>query len=769
MDPLKLLTRSTTLSKGSRKSDHDRILPSSGQSQNSRLFGCEQPSESSITNGHSKKRKRGQVSGRIDNGIPRELDFFGSKQGIDDGHEGADRVGKAETTKEATKPMGTFEVMTEEDRKKVLKTHRLRIVVLDDGHAQWKAKEVKPSKTRKAHTKRKELSKEKTRLQIYPQPLTDFSQLATTYGISRKLVDSIESQGFTVPTEVQLGSLPLLCGPIEPGSPGDFSLSEVVESSESPRPNLLTVAPTGSGKTLAFLIPLIHALQSQRPCQGWRPRSRLSEYMHWPQAVIVVPTRELALQIVTEGRVVLPPGKLRLTLMRKGMRIWPFRSSADTSPKLLVGKHGGIYEDDESDEDASKDFLSRDVEWENFTVQPEIIVTTPLTLLNSLHSESGIAGSLENVQYLVLDEADVLLDPLFREQTLAIWHACTAPALQVSLWSATMGSNIEQLAQSTVEERIKSLSDSSQAVPRPLIRLVVGLKDTALPTISQRLIYAATEQGKLLALRQMIHPTAPTTTTTTSRNRSDPSPNTTLPVLTPPLLIFTQTIPRAQSLHTELLYDIPVSAGGSTRIACLHASLPPKARAAILTRFRKGEVWILITTDLLARGMDFRGVNAVVNYDVPNSSAAYVHRVGRTGRAGREGGVAVTLYTKEDVGVVKGVANVIKASERMKGVGGEEGGDDGIPEWLMKALPSVSKNERKRLKRRGVEARREGLGNERGQKGRAKMRISTKSGFDRRMENNRRGAVEGSKRRQEEEGQDPDGELMETDFSGFDD
>ena len=62
-----------------------------------------------------------------------------------------------------------------------------------------------------------------------------------------------------------------------------------------------------------------------------------------------------------------------------------------------------------------------------------------------------------------------------------------------------------------------------------------------------------------------------------------------------------------------------------------------------MSRFRKGEVWVLITTDLLARGVDFRGLNGVVNFDAPTSAAGYVHRVGRTGRAGRAGGVAVTF------------------------------------------------------------------------------------------------------------------------------
>jgi ATP-dependent RNA helicase DDX52/ROK1 len=140
-----------------------------------------------------------------------------------------------------------------------------------------------------------------------------------------------------------------------------------------------------------------------------------------------------------------------------------------------------------------------------------------------------------------------------------------------------------------------------------------------------------------------------------------------------------------------------------------------------MTEFRKGEIWIIITTDLLARGVDFRGLNGVVNYDVPTSAASYVHRVGRTGRAGREGGVAVTFYTKEDIPHVKPIANVIKASEKLRGNGE---GESSVKQWLLDALPMPSKQDRKEIKLRGVEARRSGQ---------KSARISTKSGFDRRQ------------------------------------
>ena len=779
MDPYRLLTRSTSLSKGSSKNIYHRQLPSFGQSRNPQLFGKENVGDNT-TYSTSRKRKRDQRATKISNEVPQEIYYPQDERGNGDSHGTTKHSTKLETVDYSTTSTTTFERMSDEKSRKILKSHKLKITLIDDGSTQLNPKDVDLKRSLKCRSKKSKTTpqkqeqslKERGSHLVYPQPLTAFRQLATRYGMSKKLVDSIESQGFTIPTEVQLASLPLLCGPFETTSRTN-KLPEGGSEGEATPPNLLVIAPTGSGKTLAFLIPLIHSLQTRKPCEGWRPKERKSEYMHWPQAVIIVPAKELAAQIVNEGRTILPSGKLKLTLMRKGMRTWPHRSVANAKSQSLNGDDGTL-EIDESDEEVQGDaVLAEDVEWEKFVVQPEIIVSTPLTLINALKSNNGVIGSLEDIQHLVLDEADVLLDPLFRQQTLDIWHACTSSELHVSLWSATMGSNIEQLAKSTIKERLGSFNEPSQVRHRPLLRLVAGLKDTALPTISQRLIYAATEPGKLIALRQMIRPTASISTTPPARQYNI---NADLPALTPPLLIFTQTIPRAQALHTELLYDIPLSAGGSSRIACLHASLGPKARSAILARFRKAEVWILITTDLLARGMDFRGLNAVVNYDVPNSSAAYVHRVGRTGRAGREGGIAVTLYTKEDIGVVKGVANVIKASERLKrdadggGNGSGDGAKDGgIPEWLMQALPSVSKKEKKRLKRRGVEARREGLRKNGKERREARMRISTKSGFERRVENNRRGAIESSRKRLEDLEDYHDIVTSESDFNGFDD
>ena len=343
----------------------------------------------------------------------------------------------------------------------------------------------------------------------------------------------------------------------------------------------------------------------------------------------------------------------------------------------------------------------------------------------------------------------MFFDLLFRAQTLAIWSACNSSALRVSMWSATIGSNIEELAVQTILSRQKKLKIVKSERP-PLIRTIIGLKDISLPTIAHRLTYTATESGKLLGMRQLLHPSRSTPSSKSEKDKAGP--------LRPPFRVFTQTIARAQSLYTELQYDIPSEAGGSSRIAVLHSSLPAHTRSSIMQNFRLGKIWILITTDLLSRGVDFRGVNVVINYDIPTTVAGYVHRAGRTGRAGREGGVCVSFYTKEDIRYVKGIANVIAASQkaqsRLKDVATEDDlngsssvssvVDNGIQPWLLHALPDVSKSARKDLKLHGVESRRavHADDDEKTKRMKRKARIGTQSGFERREVNRKRGAIE---------------------------
>ncbi|KHG23552.1 DEAD-box ATP-dependent RNA helicase 57 -like protein [Gossypium arboreum] len=93
-------------------------------------------------------------------------------------------------------------------------------------------------------------------------------------------------------------------------------------------------------------------------------------------------------------------------------------------------------------------------------------------------------------------------------------------------------------------------------------------------------------------------------------------------------------------------------------------------RENVVNDFRAGKTWVLIATDVIARGMDFKGVNCVINYDFPDSAAAYIHRIGLSGRAGRTG-EAITFYTEDDVPFLRNIANVMAAS-------GCE-----VPSWIM--------------------------------------------------------------------------------------
>jgi ATP-dependent RNA helicase DDX52/ROK1 len=93
----------------------------------------------------------------------------------------------------------------------------------------------------------------------------------------------------------------------------------------------------------------------------------------------------------------------------------------------------------------------------------------------------------------------------------------------------------------------------------------------------------------------------------------------------------------------------------------IHADRSAAQREAVVNGLRSGKIWVLITTELMARGIDFKGVSLVINYDMPQTTQSYIHRVGRTGRAGRAG-KAITFFTDADIEFVRPIANVIKAS-----------------------------------------------------------------------------------------------------------
>ncbi|KAK3388153.1 P-loop containing nucleoside triphosphate hydrolase protein [Sordaria brevicollis] len=761
MDIFKVLSRGIKAQPKKNQPGAPQLLPSAGAKVNPQFFH-DNVGGSNAKRGKKRKRKGAQANNNNatesgdDDDDASDVDYFAPKPTPEELAAKKDAELKADEPKKQ-KP----KLMEEDECRQILKSHRLKFTVLAGRATQPEevAEQEKPSKKKKqkkdskkeqeeeAHKKKK---KDEDKKQLYPQPLNSFGELKYTYGIHPTLADNITKQGFRVPTEVQMGSLPLQLRP-------EMALEKAtgVEDVKVERGiDFLGVAPTGSGKTISFLIPAIDAIIKRR-ADDYTPETD----EHVLQAIVVAPTRELASQIVNEGRKLAIGTGVRVVLMKRTLRLVAEEnkqegeteqdgkkaeedsdhdSEAESEPEEVVGSDEEESDEEDSDADKNEESKAKKGDKKSKKERPitkvDILVTTPKILLNFLcggEKEKGkpriIKKTLPSVQSLILDEADVLLDPIFRKQTMGIWHACTHPNLGMTCWSATMASNIEALITKHIEKRARRTPEET---PKPLIRLVVGLKDTAVPNITHKLIYTATEPGKLLALRQLLHPVS----------SADSGPP-----LRPPFLVFTQTIERAQALHDELKYDIPLEAGGSARVAVLHSSLSDSVRSKIMARFRSGEVWVLITTDVLARGVDFAGVNGVVNYDVPVSAAAYVHRAGRTGRAGREGGVAVTFYTKDDIPFVKSVANVIAMSEKQAGKDIEEkdigkAAQGSVQKWLLDALPKVAKEDKRKLKVRGVESRRTG----------GKATITTKSSWERRRENNRREAIEASKRRKRE-------------------
>lgn len=250
----------------------------------------------------------------------------------------------------------------------------------------------------------------------------------------------------------------------------------------------------------------------------------------------------------------------------------------------------------------------------------DILITTPLRLVFALKSS---LVSLSTTQHLILDEADKLFELNFLEQTDEILAACarTAPEtkegeapvqvqeVRKGMFSATMPSSVEELAKGVMA-----------GAGGGMVRAIVGHKfvpflilvktcdltccfppcrEAATSTIAQSLSFVNTEDHKLLSLRSLI----------------------TSGQFTPPVLIFVQSIMRAKELVNELTFD-------GINADAIHAERSPDERDEVVRRFATGEVWCLICTDVMARGVDFKGVKLVVNYDFPQSAMSYIHRIG---------------------------------------------------------------------------------------------------------------------------------------------
>ncbi|XP_063536791.1 DEAD box protein 52 homolog [Cydia strobilella] len=251
----------------------------------------------------------------------------------------------------------------------------------------------------------------------------------------------------------------------------------------------------------------------------------------------------------------------------------------------------------------------------------DIVISTPNRLCYLLNRDN-VNISLDKVRWLIIDEADKLFEGSadeqsdFRQQMEQILAACDGKQRRIAMFSATHTPAVAKWCRHHM---------------RGLINVTVGQRNAATNLVDQELLYCGNENGKLVAFRQLVQQG-----------------------LKPPVLVFVQSKDRAKQLFKELIYD-------GINVDVIHADRTQTQRDNVVRSFRVGRVWVLICTELMGRGIDFRGVNLVINYDFPPSAIAYIHRIGRAGRAGQKGR-AITFFTQDDVANLRSIASVMKQS-----------------------------------------------------------------------------------------------------------
>lgn len=345
--------------------------------------------------------------------------------------------------------------------------------------------------------------------------------------------------------------------------------------------DIVGIAPTGSGKTLAFLVPIITLLEQE--CA--------QNHKEGIKALIICPTKELAVQTARVIRSVLTGMNsiLQLALLGptdlKSVRQADFVLSTPLKLACLVEKQ-------QLDLGPVK-FLVLD-EADRLFEREKIKSKKSTAEKHPSQQDDSNSGALGNVPEEAVDAEnnEALSKKHFLVQIDTIINACTNPELVRALFSATFPSHVEALARNVLQDAIT---------------VTIGRLNSAVDSVKQHLVFVGSEKGKLLGLKQLL-----------------------INGLKPPILVFVDTKERVKVLRKELMH-------AGVKVDCIHSDQNPQARQAALDNFRIGHVWVLVSTDVLGRGIDFLGLKVVVNYDFPRSSMDYIHRIGRTGRAGKSG------------------------------------------------------------------------------------------------------------------------------------
>ncbi|MBQ6735153.1 MAG: DEAD/DEAH box helicase, partial [Lachnospiraceae bacterium] len=321
--------------------------------------------------------------------------------------------------------------------------------------------------------------------------------------------------------------------------------------------DLMVQSRTGTGKTLAFLLPVMEKIKKGVPTA---------------QALIVVPTRELAVQISKVASIV--------------------GQTADVTSLVIYGGQ---------DIERQKEKLRR---------HPQLIIGTPGRLLDHVRRRTV---DISQVNRVVLDEADEMMKLGFLEDVeLLLRH--TAADRQLLLFSAT------------IPERVRGLAHAYMRQPQ---HIAVEAEHVTLESIRQ-VIIDTTEETKLDRLCEII--------------------NQEQPYLA---MVFCHTRKRVGMVAMAL-------AQRGYLADELHGELTQVQRTLVLKRFRKAELQILVATDIAARGLDIEGVTHVINFDIPHRTEDYIHRIGRTGRAG-EKGTAITFVNARQYEILRRIEAGIRA------------------------------------------------------------------------------------------------------------
>lgn len=363
--------------------------------------------------------------------------------------------------------------------------------------------------------------------------------LFTSLNLSKPIIQALESAGYHTPTPIQEQAIPTILA----------------------HHDVLACAQTGTGKTAAFSLPIIERLLASKNEGAYQG----------PKALILAPTRELAIQIGENIAVYVSRTHIKQTVVFGGVSV--------------VNQIAELRK------------------------RPEIVVATPGRLLDLLNQRALL---LKAVNFLVLDEADRMLDMGFIKDIQRIISNIPAER-QTLLFSATMPKEIESLANAILKN------------PK---HIAVTPVSSTIDTIKQA-VYPVAKADKIDLLCHLV--------------RQDGNGN---------VLVFSRTKHGADKIVRKLR-KVNITA------EAIHGNKSQQARQKALKAFKGGTIAVLVATDIAARGIDIDRLQLVINYDLPNEPETYVHRIGRTGRAG-ESGTALSFCDIEEREYLWQISKLIK-------------------------------------------------------------------------------------------------------------